>query len=67
MVTPSPSTSGPVCVIWSYTPSFRSPSPAAEPGWLENVETEGGRGRDGVHGIFNHDDPDFSAVVLTRG
>ena len=64
MVTLSPSASGPVRVIGSYTPLFRSPSPAAEPGWLE---TEGGRGRDGVHGIFHHDDPDFSAVVLTRG
>ena len=67
MVTLSPSASGPVRVIGSYTPSFRSPSPAAEPGWLENVETEGGRGRDGVHGIFHHGDPDFSAVMLTRG
>ena len=63
----SPSTSGPVYITRSCASSFCSSSPATEPGWLENVETEGRRRRDGVHGIFHFDYPDFSALILNRG
>jgi len=54
-----PSASGLVCVTWNYASPVRSSSPATEPGRLKNVETERGRGRDGIYGIFHHDGPDF--------
>ena len=59
MVTFSPSTSGLVCDAWDSTSPIRSPTPITEPGRFENVETEWGRGCDGVYGIFYRDVPCF--------
>jgi len=67
MVAFSPSTSGPVCVAWGCTSPLRTSPPAAEPGRLENVETERRRGCDGIYGIFHRDGPDLSMGMLTRG
>ena len=55
----SPSTSGPVRVTRGCASPVRSSSPTVEPGWFENVEAKGGRGRDGIYGISHRDDLDF--------